>query len=303
VAGAQPTPNGWEGVRANRETAIMSVEVVTTGAAIGAEIRGVDLAQPLDDAAFDVIETAFDEHGVIIFRDQKITPAQQVAFSAHFGEVEINHNGSKYGIAGNPEIYIISNITENGRPIGTRRAGGTWHSDMCYAERPARATMLYAAEVPELYGLSLGDTAFANAAAAWDALPEPMKHRIDGLEAVFDFRGRKRSRPIKDETVAQYPPVKHPMVRTHPRTGRKSLYVMRDDCTAVVDMEPDEAQALIAALADHIVRPEFVYRHRWRRGDLVIWDNCTAQHKAIFDYDLPQRRLMWRTTIKGGVPA
>lgn len=280
----------------------MDVEVASTGAAAGAEIRGVDLASPVDDATFDIIEKAFDAHCVLVFRGQRITPAQQVAFSARFGEVEINHNGGNYGVEGDPEIYIISNIVEDGRPIGTRRAGETWHSDMSYASRPARATMLYAVEVPELYGLTLGDTAFANAAAAWDALPASMQERIDGLEAVFDFRGRKRARPIGDEVVARYPPVRHPIVRTHPRTGRKSLYVMRGDCTGIEGMEAGEAQALIAALADHVTRPEFVYRHRWRKGDLVIWDNCTTQHKAVIDYDLPQRRLMWRTTIRGDEP-
>lgn len=280
----------------------MTIEVVTTGAGLGAEIRGVDLAHPIDGATFAVIEKTFDEHGVIFFRGQRITPAQQVAFSANFGEVAINHNGNKYGIEGNPEIYIISNATENGRPIGIRRAGESWHSDMNYIKRPARATMLYAVEVPELHGLTLGDTEFANAAAAWDALPDPMKRKIEGLKAVFDFRGRTRSRPIVDETVARYPPVQHPIVRTHPRTGRKSLYVMRGDCTAIAGLETEEAETLVAALADHIVRPEFIYRHRWRPGDFVIWDNCTAQHKAVLDYDLPLRRLMWRTTVKGDEP-
>ncbi len=280
----------------------MDIDVVTTVAGLGAEIRGVDLTQPVNGTTFTEIENAFDEHGVIFFRGQRITPAQQVAVSRRFGEVAINHNGDKYGIEGNPEIYIISNATENGRPIGIRRAGESWHSDMNYVKRPARATMLYAVEVPELHGLTLGDTEFANAAAAWDALPEPMKRKIDGLKAVFDFRGRKRSRTIDDETVARYPPVQHPIVRTHPRTGRKSLYVMRDDCTAVGGMEAEEAQALVAALADHIIRPEFIYRHRWRPGDFVIWDNCTVQHKAVLDYDLPLRRLMWRTSVKGGEP-
>ena len=283
-------------------TETAAIEIRPTGAGAGAEVVGVDLSQRLDDAAFDAIQRAFDEHGVAVFRNQNLTPGQQIAFSRRFGEVDFNHNSKIFGLPDHPELYIISNITENGRPIGTRRAGETWHSDMCYAKRPARATMLYAVEVPELHGLTLGDTEFANAAAAWDALPDAMQRRLDGLEAVFDFRGRKRSSPVKKETLAEYPPVRHPIVRSHPRTGRKSLYVMRDDCTAIPGMDDDDAQTLIAALADHIIRPEFVYRHRWRQGDLVIWDNCTVQHKAVIDYDLPQRRLMWRTTIKGEVP-
>jgi taurine dioxygenase len=239
---------------------------------------------------------------VLIFRDQQLSPEQQVNFSRQLGDIELNYNTQKFGIDGSAEIYRISNIEASGRPIGSQRAGGKWHSDMIYAARPARATMLYALEVPVLYGLALGDTEFANAAAAWEALPGVMKSRIDGLRGVFDFNGRKRATPPKPEVVAQYPPVEHPIVRRHPNTDRKSLYIMRDDCTGIVGMDDGEAQRLIEALADHIVKPQFVYRHSWRKGDLVLWDNCTVQHKAVLDYDLPQRRLLWRTTIKGDAP-
>ena len=280
----------------------MTVGVVPTGAGLGAEISGVDLSQPLDDSTFAEVEAAFDLHGVIILRDQKITPEQQVTFSGRFGECAVNHNAADFGIDGSPEIYLISNIVEDGRFIGTPKAGPEWHTDMSYAKVPARATMLHAIEVPEIDGLPLGDTEFANTAAAYDALPETMKHRLAGLKGIFDFRGRKRGRPISEETIAKYPPVEHPIVRTHPRTGRKGLYVMRNDCTGIVGFESEDALSLIGALANHITRPEFVYRHRWRVGDVVVWDNCTAQHKAMQDYDLPQRRLMWRTTVKGTEP-
>ncbi len=280
----------------------MSIEVVPTNAGLGAQIKRVDLAKPMDDELFAEIEATLDEHGVIVLRDQEITPEQQVAFSARFGEVAVNHNAKDFGIDGSPEIYLISNITKEGRLIGTPRAGSEWHTDMSYAKVPARATMLHAIEVPELDGLSLGDTEFANTAAAWDALPPALQEKLAGLTGTFDFRGRKRGRPISEETIAQYPPVEHPIVRTHPRTGRKGLYVMRNDCTGIVGMNVEEAQLLIDVLAEHIIRPEFVYRHRWCVGDVVVWDNCTAQHKAMIDYDLPQRRLMWRTTVKGSVP-
>lgn len=280
----------------------MNVEIIGTNAAAGAEIRGVDLTQPLDDATFATIESALHTHGVVFLRDQKITPAQQVEFTRRFGEPDFNFNAGNFGIDGSPEIYKISNIIEDGREIGTRRAGETWHTDMSYAKKPASATMLYALEVPTLHGLTLGDTAFANAALAWDELPRAMQDKIANLQGVFDFRGRKRSSPVSAENIAQYPPVQHPIVRTHPRTGRKSLYVVRDDCTAIVGMDEAQGMALIEALADHIVRPDFVYQHRWREGDVVVWDNCTVQHRAIMDYDLPQRRLMWRTTLKGDIP-
>jgi taurine dioxygenase len=280
----------------------MSIEVVPTGAALGAEIRGVDLAEPIDDVTFAAIERAYDEHGVIFFRGQRITPPQQVAFTRRFGAIEFNIFGERWSVPGSPEIVVVSNITEDGRPIGVRRAGENWHSDMCYAARPPRGTMLYALEVPELFGLALGDTEFASAAAAWDALPDAIRHRLEGRQAIFDFCGRKRAFPPTQAEKDRYPPVRHPIARTHPRTGRKCLYVMRDDCTGIEGIAPEEAEALIAALADHIVKPAFVYRHQWRQGDVLMWDNCTVQHRAIQDYEMPQRRLMHRTTMDGAAP-
>ena len=281
----------------------MSIEIIPTGAALGAEIRGVDLARPLDDATFAAIEQAYDTHGVIFFRGQRITPQQQVAFTRRFGEIEFNIFGERWSVPGSPEIVVVSNITEDGRPLGVRRAGENWHSDMCYAARPPRGTMLYALEIPDLFGLTLGDTEFASAAAAWDTLPEVLRRKIDGRRALFDFTGRKRAFPPTQAEIDRNPPVRHPIVRTHAHTGRKCLYVMRDDCTGIEDFEPEAAEALIAALADHVVKPAFIYRHQWRPGDLLMWDNCTVQHRAIQDYDMPQRRLMHRTTMGGAVPA
>ncbi len=281
----------------------MRIEIIPAGAAIGAEIRGVDLAHRVDDDVFAAIEHAFDGYGVVFFRDQRITPQQQVAFTRRFGEIEFNVFGERWSVPGCPEIVVVSNITEDGRPIGVRRAGENWHSDMCYTPRPPRGTMLYALEIPSLFGLTLGDTEFASAAAAWDALPQRLRQMLEGRRAVFDFTGRKRAFPPTEAEIERYPPVRHPIVRTHPRTGRKCLYVMRDDCTGIEDFGAEAAETLIAALADHIVKPAFIYRHQWRPGDLLMWDNCTVQHRAIQDYDMPQRRLMHRTTMGGAVPA
>jgi taurine dioxygenase len=280
----------------------MSIEVIPTGAAVGAEIRGVNLAHPVDDATFAVIEKAYDTHGVIFFRGQCVTPSQQVAFTRRFGEIEFNIFGERWGVPDNPEIVVVSNIMDENRPVGVRRAGENWHSDMCYTARPPRGTMLYAIEIPALHGLTLGDTEFASAQAAWEALPDPMRCRIEGRRALFDFTGRKRAVPLTQEEINRNPPVMHPIVRTHPSTGKRCLYIMRDDCIGIEGLEQDEAEALIAALADHIVKPAFVYRHQWRLGDLLMWDNCTVQHRAVQDYDLPQRRLMHRTTMGGSVP-
>ena len=280
----------------------MSIEIIPTGTALGAEIRAVDLAKPIDDATFAVIERTYNEYGVIFFRGQQITPPQQVAFTRRFGEIEFNIFGERWSVSGSPEIVVVSNVTEDGRPIGVRRAGENWHSDMCYTARPPRGTMLYALEIPDLFGLPLGDTEFASAAAAWEGLPEPLRQQIESRRAVFDFTGRKRAFPPTQAEIQRYPRVTHPIVRTHPFTGRMCLYIMRDDCVGTDGMEPEEAEALIAALADHIVKPAFVYRHQWRPGDLLLWDNCTVQHRAVQDYDLPQGRLMHRTTMGGTVP-
>src|SRR5215467_6757039 len=171
----------------------MSIEIIPTGAALGAEIRGVDLSRPLDEESFAAIEQSYDEHGVIFFRDQHLTPPQQVAFTRRFGEIEFNIFGERWSVPGNPEIVVVSNVSEGGKPIGVRRAGENWHSDMCYTARPPRGTMLYALETPQLYGLPLGDTEFASAAAAWEALPATMQQFLHGRRAVFDFRGRKRA--------------------------------------------------------------------------------------------------------------
>jgi alpha-ketoglutarate-dependent taurine dioxygenase len=277
--------------------------ILRTGAVLGAEIRGLDLAQPMDDRTFEAVDDAFASYGVIFFRNQRITPQQQVAFTRRFGTIEFNIFGERWSVPGAPEIIVVSNVTENGKPVGVRRAGENWHSDMCYTARPPRGTMLYAIETPALHGLPLGDTEFASTAAAWDALPDDLCRRIEGRRAVFDFTGRKRAFPPTADEIARNPPVTHPIVRTHPRSRRKCLYVMRDDCTGIEGIPAEEAEALIAALADHIAKPQFIYRHQWRPGDVLMWDNCTVQHRAIQDYDLPQRRLMHRTTMGGAAPA
>jgi taurine dioxygenase len=176
------------------------------------------------------------------------------------------------------------------------------NGELYLAYREPLMAMLYALQIPELLGLVLGDTEFASTAAAWDGLPESMRQYLDGRRAVFDFAGRKRAFPPTQAEIDRYPAATHPVVRTHPVTGRKCLYVMRDDCTGIEGIEEWEAETLIAALADHIVKPAFVYRHQWRVGDLLMWDNCTVQHRAIQDYDVPQRRLMHRTTMGGAVP-
>ncbi len=248
----------------------------------------------------------------MFFREQRLSEEQHIAFSRRFGELEI-HIVKKYLLPGYPEILLISNIrNENGEHIGLADAGFTWHSDTSYRRQPSRCSLLYAKEVPHRDGNPLGDTIFANTIAAYEALPEAMKRRLAGLRAIHRYSSRRRvddsPRPkLTPAQLAETPDIAHPVVRTHPHTGRKALYITAGECIGIVfengeGMPEDEALDLIAELDAHCVRPEFCYRHRWQVGDLIIWDNASAMHLAICDYALPERRLMHRTTVIGSEP-
>lgn len=281
------------------------MKIVPSPDVIGAEIQDVDLAKPLSGEAFSHLEAAFNKHAVLCFRDQRLDEPQLIAFARRFGEVEkifLTH----YAHPEYPEIMYVSNIKENGRDIGHADAGRVWHTDMSYTARPPRATMLYALEVPVDNGVTLGDTLFSSAADAHDALPPERQKRIANLRAIHQVAGRRARTGTGQEDQAlryQQPAVVHPVVRTHPYTGRKCLYVSKGECEGIVGMPKDEALALIDELADHIIDERFRHTHRWRLHDLLMWDNCTVQHLASLDYQWPQhRRLMHRVTVDGTVP-
>ena len=290
----------------------MPIQVRKRDAALGAEIA-FDLSRPLVESTFAELEDLFHDNIVVCFPDQRLSEEQQIAFSRRFGELEI-HIVKKYLLPGYPEILLISNIrNENGEHIGLADAGFTWHSDTSYRRFPSRCSLLYAKEIPhDADGLPLGDTVFANCIAAYDALPEAMKRRLHGLRAIHRYSSRRRidnsPRPkLTAAQLAETPDIAHPIVRRHPYTGRNALYVTAGECIGIVtesghSMPEDEALDLIAELDAHCVRPGFCYRHRWRAGDLVMWDNASAMHLAICDYALPQRRLMHRTTVIGSEP-
>jgi taurine dioxygenase len=266
--------------------------------AFGVEVRGVDLAQPVPDRAFREIERAFREHAVVVFRDQRLDEAQQVAFSRRFGELDI-HWLTQFLRPSFPEVLVISNVVEDGKKIGISDAGRFWHSDLSYTETPSRGALLYAIEIPQRDGGPVGDTCFANIATAFDALPGDMRDRLSGLRAAFNLQKRYDKLDLTDAEKAKAPEVVHNVVRTHPLTGRKCLYVNEAHTARIVDLPEAESRALLAELYAHCARPEFVYRHRWRVGDLLMWDNYATQHLAHHDYALPQRRLLYRTTLKG----
>ena len=284
----------------------MKPAVTKSGAACGAEIA-CDLAQDFDEATFREIEHAFHDNIVVVFRQQTLSNERHIEFSRRFGELEI-HIVRKYLLPGFPEILLISNIRDDrGEHIGLADAGFTWHSDTSYRRRPSRCSLLYAKEVPQRDGRPLGDTVFANAIAAYEALSKSMKKRLAGLRAIHRYSARRRGadspRPkLTQAQLEETPDIAHPIVRTHPYTGRKSLYVTAGECVGIEGMPKDEAVDLIAELDTHCVRPEFLYRHKWQVGDLLMWDNTSSMHLAICDYALPDRRLMHRTTVIGTVP-
>jgi len=282
------------------------IGVVPTGAALGAEIRGVDLSLPLSDTALAVIETAFDVHSVLLFRNQALEPPALTAFARHFGEPQVIPYLGHYAHPQHPEIMLVTNIRENGRNIGHADAGRVWHSDMSYMAQPPRATLLYAIEVPHDGDVALGDTLFASATAAYDSLPDKTRRRIDGLAAIHRVSGRRKATGtgIEDNPARErYPDAAHPVARTHPTTGRKAIYVNEGECIGITGMPDKDALALIADLARHVIRSEHRYRHKWRQGDLLVWDNCAVQHLAVHDYEWPRhRRLMHRVTVGRTVP-
>jgi taurine dioxygenase len=277
------------------------MQITNTPDVIGAYVTDVDLTR-ITDVEFGRIEAAFNERGVICIRKQKLTEEQLIAFARRFGAVE-PHFLRHYTHPKHPEILLISNIKENGKDIGHADAGSVWHTDMSYTDRPPRATLLYALEVPMDNGKALGDTRFSSAADAYDSLPPDTKRRISGLRATHQVAGRRAKTGTGQQDQAlrrEQPTVVHPVARTHPITGRKCLYVSKGECESIEGMARNEALALLDELADRTIEERFRYTHHWQVHDLLMWDNCTVQHLASFDYKWPQhRRLMQRINVGG----
>lgn len=272
----------------------MSLNIRRLAGALGAEITGVDLARPLDDATIVAIRRALVDHQVIFFRDQAMTPAQQVAFGARFGPLNIHPYVS--GMAGQPEVMEI--IKE---PADKTNFGGGWHSDMSFLETPAIGSILYALEVPE-FG---GDTLFASQAAAFDALSEGLKATLEGLNAVHsaarEYSSQGHSAKPRasmqvaeaDGYVGEYV---HPMVLVHPESGRKALYVNPAFTLRIDGWKPSESKALLDYLFQHCRYEGFTYRFTWAKGSVAFWDNRSVWHFALNDY-AGQRRHMRRVTV------
>jgi len=267
--------------------------------ALGAEITGVDLAGELDNSTFSAIHDAFLDHHVLVFPDQSLSPDRQIAFMAKFGAVEPHPLGSRDGHAEHPELLVLEN--RPGRP-GTRN--DFWHSDISCAERPPLGSLLHALEIP---GEGRGDTMFCNMARAYETLSDGMRAMLAGLEAEHTgeaIRRRNAENPATDanQIVEVPPPSIHPVVRRHPESGKLALYVNEFFTANFVGMSEDESRPLLDFLNDWATRPANVYRHRWRVGDAVMWDNRATMHYAIKDYDETMPRKMHRATAAGDRP-
>ena len=284
--------------------AAQDFEVRALPAAVGAEVLGLDLSRPVNSADFARLHQAHLRHHVLVFRDQRITPRQQIEFSRRFGPLQI-HVLKSFQLAGHPEIMIVSNIKENGVPIGLGDAGVFWHSDLSYVEKPSLGSMLHAQELPS----EGGDTLFANQHTAYEALPEALKARLEGLQAEHSYltqyealRARSPWRPkLTQEQLDQVRPTVHPVVRTHPETGRKALFVSEHFTTRILGLPEADSRTLLDELFALSTRPEHVYRHAWQPHDMVFWDNRSVMHLAAGTPDHLRRKL-YRTTIEGDLP-
>lgn len=275
--------------------------------AFGAEILGLDLSNELDAPTYSALKRAYAEHSVLLVRGQKMSDERHVAFSRHFGELEI-HVLREYVSPEHPELYRIGNLKDaSGKPIAIPDAGAYWHTDLSYTARPSRGSIMQSHRIPFRDGRALGDTSFCSTAAVYDALPARLKQAIEGRTAVHRFwdryiRSRKAAGQdvsITPERRATMPDVEHPMVKVHPETGRKCLFVNEGFTIRVVGMPEDESRALLDELFSYIGRAETVYRHQWQVGDVVMWDNWATQHALNVDYRPDEPRFMQRTTIVG----
>ena len=284
----------------------MAITVQPMSDALGAEIRGVDISEPLDDDTFRQIHDAWMEHLVLLIRDQQLDDPQLVAYSGRFGELD----GAPIGaIPGGDvsardfnEVVVISNVVENGRPIGgLGNFESDWHTDMSSYEEPPTGSLLYSLEIPP----SGGDTSFCNMYRAHETLPDELKAMVQDLKAIHDATltsaGGLRHGFEAVTDVTQTPGARHSILRTHPVTGRTALFLGRRTNSYILGLSVDESESLLDALWAHTTQPDNTWTHTWRTGDLVMWDNRCAMHRRD-EFDNSARRVMHRTQIKGDRP-
>ena len=272
------------------------MEIRQLSPAAGAEIRNLDVSTPVPEEDLGRLKDALCHHGMLLIRGQSLSQQQLVDFTKQLGPSESYEVvGHPFLLPGYPDIISISNVVENGLPIGVKDAGIYWHTDGSYLEQPAWASLLYALEVPQTpEGEPLGDTMFANMAAAFEALPAAEQERLKGLSALHQYVWRSHQQKEGEVPLSAIRPV----VLKHPVTGKSLIYVNRGFTTRILDLPEDEASALLQGLCEHATQQAFRYTHKWRVGDVVLWDNYTVQHNAVPNYGTLRRR-MWRTTVRG----
>lgn len=274
-------------------------------ASLGATIYGIDLSMPLSPDNYKAIEQALGQYGVVSFPDQALTAKQLRDFSEHFGTLEINvanlFHDEQY-----PEVMILSNMKENGQPIGLSDAGQDWHTDMSYSNTIAFSNVLYGIRIPFRDGKSLGNTAFCNMHAAYEGLPVELKAELEGMTITHDFnkfwdmmrreKGSTRP-PLTEEQRRRKPPVSHPVFLTHPITGRKVLYANPGYSIRINELPEARSDEVLQFLFGHQVQDEYCYRHQWAQGDVLMWDNMGTIHNAVADYGPDEHRLIKRCQV------
>lgn len=272
---------------------------------LGATIYDIDLSKPLSPESYKAIEQALGKYGVVSFPEQQLTPKQLRDYSENFGKLEINvanmFHDEQY-----PEVMILSNMKENGQPIGLSDAGQDWHTDMSYSKTIAFSNVLYGIKIPFRDGESLGNTAFCNMHAAYEGLPEELKSELDGMTVTHDFnkfwemmrREKGSSRPpLTQEQLKRKPPVSHPIFLTHPITGRKVLYANPGYSMRINELPEARSDEVLRFLFEHQVQERYRYRHRWAEGDVLMWDNMGTIHNAVADYGPDEHRLIKRCQV------
>ncbi len=269
---------------------------------VGVEAHGLDLREPLSDTALAALMGVMADRSVVLVRGQDITPEQHIAFSRHLGPLE-DHVLRNFCLPDHPEIFVVSNIVENGKHVGAFGGSKDYHSDLAYLEEPSLGSVFHCLECPK----EGGETSFVNMSAAYDALPEERRRWLAGKRAVFDYVWHYESahteRPLLTEAQkSRVPPVTHPVVRTHPVNGRPALFFSEIWVRRIEGMADDESQRIVSELFEFATAPDFTYVHKWTPGDVVIWDNRNSLHKACPFDEANTRRRMHRTTIKGARP-
>ena len=280
------------------------MKVIGSGQSLGATIEGLDLAKPLSKEEVEAVLRVLGRHGVVRFPRQKLTGRQLADFSARFGKLEINV-ANAYQEPGIPEVMILSNIVENGRPIGLADAGQDWHTDMSYSRMIAFANVLYGIKIPKRGGKPLGATEFSNMHAAYDGLPADLKRRLEGMTVLHDFdkfwegmrnRGSKRP-PLTEAQRRAKPPVSHPIFLAHPITKRKVLYANPGYSIRINELPEKESDEVLEFLFEHQLKPEYRYAFHWAEGDVLMWEDIGTIHNAVADYGPDEHRLVKRCQV------